>query len=106
MGLDQNTLERQGAWIIGGSAQKPTDGYGLSYFWDRTTTCSAPYALHVYPTKFLRAEVLGTSGKAARRRPPINSTSALSAIFDIGWMKLKAGLEWAKRNHSRRHRRK
>jgi hypothetical protein len=96
MGLDQNTLERQGAWIVTGQAHRPTDGYGLSYFWDRQDNLLGAYAVHVYPTKYLRAEVLGHMGAGNATSTPYQLDIRPSAIFDIGWMKLKAGLEYGK----------
>ena len=96
MGLDQNTLERQGAWIVSGNALRPTDGYGLSYFWDRQDNLLGAYAAHVYPTKFLRAELLGHVGAGNATSNPYQVDIRPSAIFDIGWMKLKAGLEYGK----------
>ena len=96
MGLDQNTLERQGAWIVSGQAPRPTDGYGLSYFWDRQDNVLGAYAVHVYPTKYLRAEVLGHLGAGNATSTPYQMDIRPSAIFDIGWMKLKAGLEYGK----------
>jgi hypothetical protein len=95
MGLDQNTLERQGAWIQK-AAVKPTDGYGLSYFWDRQDYLLGAYAVHVYPTKYLRAEVLGHLGSGSATSVPYQLDIRPSAIFDIGWLKLKAGLEYGK----------
>ena len=96
MGLDQNTLERQGAWIIGGGAARPTDGYGLSYFWDRQDNLLGSYAVHVYPTKFLRGELLGQIGQSSASTTAYQFNVRPAAIFDIGWMKLKAGLEYGK----------
>jgi len=96
MGLDQNTLERSGAYIQGGGALKPTDGYGLSYFWDRQNYTLGAYALHVYPTKYLRAELLGHIGAGTATTGPYQLDVRPSAIFDIGWMKLKGGLEYGK----------
>jgi len=93
MGLDQNTLERAGAWIQS-APLKPTDGYGLSYFWDRQDALLGAYAVHVYPTKYLRAEVLGHMGSGTATSLPYQLDIRPSAIFDIGWMKLKGGLEY------------
>jgi len=95
MGLDQNTIERAGAWIQS-AAIKPTDGYGLSYFWDRQNALLGAYAVHVYPTKYLRAEVLGHIGAGNATSLPYQLDIRPSAIFDIGWMKLKGGLEYGK----------
>ncbi len=96
MGLDQNTLERTGAWIASASIPRPTDGYGLSYFWDRQDNLLGAYAVHVYPTKYLRGELLGHLGAGNATSNPYQVDVRPAAIFDIGWMKLKAGLEWGK----------
>jgi hypothetical protein len=94
MALDQNTLERAGAWIVTSSLPKPTDGYGLSYFWDRQDYMLGTYAVHVYPTKYLRAEVLGHLGAGNNTSGPNQLDVRPAAIFDIGYVKLKAGWEW------------
>lgn len=94
MGLDQNTLERAGAFHPSGT--RPTDGYGLSYFWDRQEFLLGTYAAHVYPTKFLRAELLGHFGAGSATTSPYQIDVRPAAIFDIGWVKLKAGLEYGK----------
>ncbi|MET0792301.1 MAG: hypothetical protein ABW061_12335 [Polyangiaceae bacterium] len=97
MGLDQNTLERSGAWIVGASSVlKPTDGYGLTYFWDRQDYTLGAYALHVYPTKYLRGELLGHFGTGQNLGSAYQVDVRPAAIFDIGWLKLKAGLEYGK----------
>jgi hypothetical protein len=95
MGLDQNTLERSGARFPTYS-NKPTDGYGLSYFWDRQDYLLGGYAVHVYPTKYLRAEVLGHLGAGNNTSNPNQFDIRPSAIFDVGYLKLKAGLEYGK----------
>jgi len=94
MGLDQNTLERAGAYIQSASLPRPTDGYGLSYFWDRTDNLLGAYAAHIYPTKYLRGELMGHLGTGNNTGSPYQLDVRPSAIFDIGWMKLKAGLEY------------
>lgn len=96
MGLDQNTLERAGAYIPGSSLPRPTDGYGLTHFWDRTDALLGAYAVHVYPTKYLRGELMGHIGTGGNTSQPYQLDVRPSAIFDIGWMKLKAGLEYGK----------
>jgi hypothetical protein len=96
MGLDQNTLERAGAWIVSSSLPKPTDGYGLSHFWDRQDSLLGGYAVHVYPTKYLRGEVLGHFGAGTLTSKPYQIDIRPSAIFDIGYVKLKAGWEFGK----------
>jgi hypothetical protein len=94
MGLDQNTLEREGA-IIQGESRRPAAAYGLSYFWDRQNGRLGTYAIHAYPTDFLRFEVLGQLGggtvalsNQANFRP--------SGILDFGIIKLKAGYEYGR----------
>lgn len=96
MALDQNTFERSGALVEGGSGDPPTDGYGLSYFWDRQNYKLGGYAVHVYPTKYLRAEVLGHYGYGGSQSAgtPYQMDIRPAAIFDVGYLKLKAGWEW------------
>lgn len=95
MGLDWATLERQGAWITTGNLSKPTDGYTLNYFWDRQNYLLGTYALHVYPTKYLRGELLGHVGAGVSRATnPYQMDIRPSAIFDIGILKVKAGWEY------------
>jgi hypothetical protein len=96
MGLDQNTLERYGAWIVSSSLARPTDGYGLSYFWDRQDFLLGGYAAHVYPTKWLRGELLGHFGAGNNTSNPYQIDVRPSAIFDIGYVKLKGGWEYGK----------
>jgi hypothetical protein len=96
MGLDQNTLERQGALVIGPSATKPPSTYGLSYFWDRQDNLLGGYAAHIYPTKFLRGELLSHIGSGTGTGAPRQIDVRPSAIFDIGYVKLKAGWEYGK----------
>jgi hypothetical protein len=96
MALDQNTLERFGAKIPTSSAPAPTDGYGLTYFWDRQDVLLSSYAVHIYPTKYLRAEILGHVG--AGRTQNVLFANHLdirpSLIFDVGFLKVKAGWEY------------
>jgi hypothetical protein len=94
MALDQNTLERSGAWIVSSSLPRPTDGYGLTYFWDRQDYTLGGYALHVYPTTWLRGELLGHFGAGNNTSNPYQTDVRPSAIFDIGYVKLKAGYEY------------
>lgn len=95
MGLDLNTLERAGAFHPNARV-RPTDGYGLSYFWDRQNNLLGGYAVHVYPTKYLRGEVLGHFGAGNATTTPYQIDVRPAAVFDIGWLKLKAGLEYGK----------
>jgi len=97
MALDLNTLERSGALIPGSQATlPPTDGYGLTYFWDRQDKTLGGYALHVYPTKFLRGEILGHVGAGSSQYAgkPYQYDVRPSVIFDIGFLKLKGGWEY------------
>lgn len=95
MGLDWATLERQGAWAVGTSLPKPTDGYGLDYFWDRQNFLLGGYALHVYPFKWLRGEVLAHVGAGSGNAGnPYQFDIRPSAIFDIGFLKVKGGYEF------------
>lgn len=98
MALDWATLERQGAWIVTSSIPKPTDGYGLNYFWDRQNFALGTYAAHVYPTKYLRGELLGHigAGNSSNANNPYQYDIRPSAIFDIGILKVKAGWEYGK----------
>jgi hypothetical protein len=98
MALDQNTLERAGAVLIGAGLPNPTDGYGLTYFWDRQDYLLGGWAAHVYPTKFLRGELMGHvgAGNSAYAGTAYQTDFRPSAIFDIGYVKLKAGLEYGK----------
>jgi hypothetical protein len=99
MALDQNTLERFGALLVGGGGgiATPTDGYGLTYFWDRQDFLLGAYAVHVYPTKYLRAEILGhigAGGVGGSAQNPNQVDVRPSVIFDVGFLKVKAGWEY------------
>ncbi len=98
MALDINTLERSGAWIVSSSLPKPTDGYGLTYFWNRQDNVLGTYAVHLYPTKYLRGELLGHAGggTSLNASTPNQLDVRPSAIFDVGFLKLKAGWEYGK----------
>ncbi|HEY3499576.1 MAG TPA: hypothetical protein VGK73_33025, partial [Polyangiaceae bacterium] len=95
MGLDENTLEREGANIQQGSKHPPA-AYGLNYFWDRTDAKLGNVAVHVYPTDFLRGELLGQLGAGALGINPISTNFRASGIFDVGIIKVKAGYELGK----------
>ncbi len=95
MALDYATLERQGA-TIPNAPKRPTDGYGLTYYWDRQNYLVGGYALHVYPTPYLRGELLGHLGAGQGSSNPYTTAIRPSGIFDIGWLKVKAGYEYGK----------
>src|SRR5690606_7138956 len=52
MGLDLNTLEREGAALQEQAKPKPL--YGLTYMWHRKDQRTGRYALHIYPLDILR----------------------------------------------------
>jgi hypothetical protein len=87
MGLDLNTLERQGAVD---EAFSVPGIYGVTYAFNRPASVGQG-SVHVYATDFLRFE-LGTQfgnefGSNTVAGRPV-------AVFDVGWMKLKLGAEY------------
>lgn len=98
MGLDINTLERDGA-IIDSQTEKPRDAYGLTYFWDRADGRMGSYAVHVYPAKFLRFELLGQFGAGTNLGQALQTNFRPSGILDFGFIKLKGGFEYGKAIH-------
>jgi hypothetical protein len=124
MGMDPYTLERNGAGMSG--TDNPTPGssistpmldapsfYGVNYMHDRPTDGLAVgyAALHLYPTEYLRFELLAKLGSDNDQEvwTPTGggSITAVSGstylggrptvIFDVGWFKLKIGGEYLKR---------
>lgn len=93
MGLDLNTLEREGANIQTASIH-PEAAYGLSYFWDRADVRLGSYAVHVYPTDFVRLELLGQLGAGSVGFNANQTNLRPAAIIDFGFVKLKGGFEW------------
>jgi hypothetical protein len=96
MGLDQNTLERLGA-DNQQTSYHPVAIYGVTYLYDRPLG-AGDIAFHVYPTRFLRAELLGQVGSAAGTnvfgvRPAV--------ILDLGVVKVKGAAEWKKTSGQR-----
>jgi hypothetical protein len=89
MGLDQNTFERQGA-VGPGEAKYPISFYGLTDNQFRPAGAAGNMALHYYPLPFLRFELLAMAGSLSG---PAIATRPI-AILDLGWLKLKGGLEW------------
>lgn len=97
MGLDINTLERRGATQEGGGTDMVApDYYGLTYLHDRPISEGlGNVALHVYPAKILRFELLGRLGTTETQSGGDNHLGARPmAILDVGWLKLKAGGEY------------
>jgi hypothetical protein len=97
MGLDLNTYERLGAYDPVSSGQPNTAGavaalYAADFMLYRPNLAHVGNAaLHLYPFRFLRIELLGQFGNDgslnyAGGRP--------AAIFDIGWLKLRGALEY------------
>jgi len=85
MGLDLNTLEREGA-----SGQAGL--YGATFLWDRPAG-PGNVAIHLYPAKLLRVELLGQMGN----QQGFNTIGGRpAAILDLGWLKLKGAVEYAR----------
>jgi hypothetical protein len=104
MGLDINTLERQGAKNYGVNAPDKDidapDFYGVNYLHDRPGAgMGVGYAaFHGYLSQALRVEVLGELGTEN-----VSSTTGHNfwggrpaVILDLGWIKFKAGGEYEK----------
>lgn len=90
MGLDLNTVEREGA--NDGITPAPPAIYGVTFAQLRPSGLSN-VAVHFYPTKILRFEVLGQLGSEGT----LNTFSARPAgILDLGILKVKGGIEYQK----------
>jgi len=84
MGMDLNTLERNGA---ADERRAAPDVYGLKDITYRQNGVGN-VAVHAYPLKFLRLEALGQFGfDAATGIDTIGGRGA--AVVDLGWFKLK-----------------
>lgn len=88
MGLDLNTLERDGART---DRSQPPGIYGVTHLWDRMDG-PGKLAAHFYPTDYLRFELLGVVGSYSNNQIGIRPVG----IFDLGWVKLKLGGEYEK----------
>lgn len=87
MGLDQNTAERIGAYNQ--QNLRPNQIYGVSFLYERPSGFGNA-AFHIYPTRYLRAEMLLQAGYAGSA----NSLGGRPAvILDFGWLKLKGAAE-------------
>jgi hypothetical protein len=110
MGMEQYTFSRLGARNFG--VQTFTDPpleapllYGVSFLHDRPTDgLAAGYAaLHLYPSDWLRFEVLGKLGtdnnvndNSTGDTPTTSFGARPVAILDVGWLKVKLGAEYQK----------
>lgn len=88
MGLDLHTLERDGART---ERNQPPGIYGVTHLWDRMDG-PGKLAAHLYPTEFLRFELLGVVGSYANNQIGVRPVG----ILDFGWVKLKVGAEYEK----------
>lgn len=91
MGLDLNTFERIGAY--GQGDQYNPEFYGVTDNHYRPQGAAGNLAFHYYPLPYLRFELLSTLGSVSAY--PTYAARPV-AIFDIGWLKLKAGAEYQK----------
>lgn len=95
MGLDLNTVEREGA--NDGNTKAPPNIYGATFAYYRPSGVGN-VAFHVYPKKFLRAELLGQIGSEGS----LNTIAARPAvILDFGVIKLKGGAEYLQQTAQR-----
>lgn len=110
MGMEPYTFERMGARNFGVQtlADPPFDApqfYGVTFMHDRPTDgLAAGYAaLHLYPSEFLRFELLGKLGtdnnvndNSTGDTPMTTWGGRPTAILDLGWLKVKVGAEFEK----------
>jgi hypothetical protein len=87
MGLDLNTVERDGATDIN---NPPPGIYGVTYGYYRPSGMGN-LAVHLYPMSILRFEVLGQLGNELGRN---TLTARPVGILDLGWLKFKVGGEY------------
>jgi hypothetical protein len=88
MGLDLNTDERIGAYD---RLNSPTPLYAADFMLYRPAG-PGNVALHLYPTRYLRLELLGQYGNVVGGENVIGGRPA--GIFDIGWLKIRGALEY------------
>jgi hypothetical protein len=92
MGLDVNSLERKGAEDFGNRAA--VTPYLVRFPFETRPSGAGYTALHLYPTGFLRFELLGIAGPDASG---MNSLGARPAVIvDVGMLKLKLAGEYIK----------
>ncbi len=100
MGMDLNTAERNGARDVSGTVKTPdvfelgssaSNSPNIVYRQDAVTNVAG----HLYPTDFLRFELLGQVGYDTG-----SSLDTLgvrpAAVFDLGWLKVKAAADYQK----------
>jgi len=90
MGLDLNTVERNGAITENNT---PVGIYGLTFLWDRPNG-PGYIATHVYPTDYLRFEILGEYGSSSVNQLGVRPVG----ILDLGIIKVKAGAEYERQS--------
>jgi len=111
MGMEQYTLERLGAGMFGvdpfttPKLEAPTF-YGVNYLQYRPSDGLAVghIALHLYPTEFLRFELLAKLGTDNYRSDNATGDTPWNylggrptLIFDVGWFKFRIAGEYQKR---------
>ena len=93
MGLDVNTLERKGAAHESDTPALVTP-YLVRFPFETRPSGPGYSALHLYPTSFLRMELLGIAGPDAGGLNTLGTRPAL--IVDLGMIKLKVAGEYIK----------
>ncbi len=109
LGMEQYTFERQGARNFGLKITDPSFEaplfYVVTFMHDRPSDgLAAGYAaFHVYPSDWLRFEVLGKLGtdnnmndNSTGDTPMTSFGGRPTAIVDLGWLKVKVGAEFQK----------
>jgi len=92
MGLDVDTLERRGAEDFGN--RRAVTPYLVRFPFETRPSGPGYTALHLYPTGFLRFELLGIAGPDASGMNSIGTRPAV--IVDLGMIKLKFAGEYIK----------
>jgi hypothetical protein len=87
MGLDLNSDERLGAYD---NNNAPPVLYAADFLLYRPAG-PGDVAVHVYPTRYLRFELLGQYGNSGSENV-VGGRPAV--IFDVGWLKLRAAVEY------------
>ncbi len=107
MGLDMNTMERQGAFLAktlaSANIQSTPTFYAVNYMHDRPSAgLGIGYvALHAYPTNKLRFEMLGELGTSDSTGQGDNYLGGRPAgILDLDWVKVKVGAEYERQTRS------